>query len=137
MLCLKPKTTMTLSDPYLTQAEVVTILLFDLTKQQSSGSKVAKEAANAILPMLAARKFTIEKTTEEGEETLRVAFVDYSIPEVDDDFRRYCVDFYVEDDALDYVVYNKTTPVISDYWTVSELQQITNVHIDKTCDVHH
>ena len=137
MLCLKPKTTMTLSDPYLTQAEVVTILLFDLTKQQSSGSKVAKEAANAILPMLAARKFTIEKKTEEEGETLRVSFVDYSIPEVDDDFRRYCVDFYVEGDALDYTVYNKITPVISDYWTVNELQQITNVHIDKTCDVHH
>ena len=137
MLCLKPKTTMTLSDPYLTQAEVVTILLFDLTKQQSSGSKVAKEAANAILPMLAARKFTIEKKTEEEGETLRVSFVDYSIPEVDDDFRRYCVDFYVEDDVLDYTVYNKITPVISDYWTVNELQQITNVHIDKTCDVHH
>ena len=137
MLCLKPKTTMTLSDPYLTQAEVVTILLFDLTKQQSSGSKVAKEAANAILPMLAARKFTIEKKTEEEGETLRVSFVDYSIPEVDDDFRRYCVDFYVEGDALDYTVYNKITPVISDYWTVCELQQIANVHIDKTCGVHH
>ena len=137
MLCLKPKTTMTLSDPYLTQAEVVTILLFDLTKQQSSGSKVAKEAANAILPMLAARKFTIEKTTEVEGETLRVAFVDYSIPEVDDDFMRYCVDFYVEDDVLSYTVYNKITPIISDYWTVSELKQITNVHIDKTCDVHH
>ena len=137
MLCLKPKTTITRSDPYLTQAEVVTILLFDLTKQQSSGSKVAKEAANAILPMLAARKFTIEKKTEEEGETLRVAFVDYSIPEVDDDFMRYCVDFYVEGDALDYTVYNHTTPIISDYWTVSELQQITNVHIDKTCDVHH
>lgn len=136
MLCLKPKTMMTLSDPYLTQAEVVTILLFDLTKQQSNGSKVAKEAANAILPMLAARKFTIEKTTEEEGETLRVAFVDYSIPEVDDDFRRYCVDFYVEGDALNYTVYDRITPIISDYWTVSELQQITNVHIDKTCDIH-
>lgn len=137
MLCLKPKTTMTLSDPYLTQAEVVTILLFDLTKQQSNGSKVANEAANAILPMLANRKFTIEKTTEVEGETLRVAFVDYSIPEVDDDFMRYCVDFYVEDDVLSYTVYNKITPIISDYWTISELQQITNVHIDKTCDVHH
>ena len=137
MLCLKPKTTMTLSDPYLTQAEVVTILLFDLTKQQSSGSKVAKEAANAILPMLAARKFTIEKKTEEEGETLRVAFVDYSIPEVEDDFKRYCVDFYVEGNALDYIVYDHVTPIISDYWTVSELQQITNVHIDKICNVHH
>lgn len=137
MLCLKPKTMMTLSDPYLTQAEVVTILLFDLTKQQSSGSKVAKEAANVILPMLAARKFTIEKTTEEEGKTLRVAFVDYSIPEVDDDFRRYCVDFYIEDDVLGYTVYNHVTPIISDYWTISQLQQITNVHIDKTCDVHH
>lgn len=137
MLCLKPKTTMMLSDPYLTQAEVVAILLFDLTKQQSSGSKVAKEAANAILPMLATRKFTIEKTTEEEGETLRVAFVDYSIPEVDDDFRRYCVDFYVENNVLNYTVYNRITPVISDYWTVSELQRITNVHIDKVCDVHH
>ena len=136
MLCLKPKTTMTLSDPYLTQAEVVTILLFDLTKQQSNGSKVAKEVADAILPMLAARKFTIEKTTEEEGETLRIAFVDYSIPEVDDDFRRYCVDFYVEGDTLNYTVYNHVTPIISDYWTVSELQQITNVHIDKTCDIH-
>lgn len=136
MLCLKPKTTMTLSDPYLTQAEVVTILLFDLTKQQSSGSKMTKEVADAILPMLAARKFTIEKTTEEEGETLRVAFVDYSIPEVDDDFRRYYVDFYVEDDALNYTVYNHVTPIISDYWTVNELQQITNVHIDRTCDIH-
>lgn len=136
MLCLKPKTTMALSDPYLTQAEVVTILLFDLTKQQSSGSKMAKEVADAILPMLAARKFTIEKTTEEEGETLRVAFVDYSIPEVDDDFRRYYVDFYVEDDALNYTVYNHVTPIISDYWTVNELQQITNVHIDRTCDIH-
>lgn len=137
MLCLKPKTTMTLSDPYLTQAEVVTILLFDLTKQQSSGSKVAKEAANAILPMLAARKFIIEKTAEEEGETLRVSFVDYSIPEVEDDFKRYCVDFYVEGNALDYIVYDHVTPIISDYWTVSELQQITNVHIDKICNVHH
>lgn len=136
MLCLKPKTTMTLSDPYLTQAEVVTILLFDLTKQQSNGYKVAKEAANTILPMLAARKFTIEKTTEVDGETLRVAFVDYSIPEVDDDFRRYYVDFYVEDDCLDYTIYDHDIPIISIYWTVSELQQITNVHIDKTCDIH-
>lgn len=136
MLCLKPKTTMTLSDPYLTQAEVVTILLFDLTKQQSNGSKVAKKAANTILPMLAARKFTIEKTTEEEGETLRIAFVDYSIPEVDDDFRRYYVDFYVEDDCLNYTVYDHGTSIISTYWTVSELQQITNVHIDRTCDVH-
>lgn len=136
MLCLKPKTTMTLSDPYLTQAEVVTILLFDLTKKQSSGTKVAKEAANAILPMLAARKFTIEKMEEEEGGTLSVAFVDYSIPEVDDDFRRYCVDFYVEDDSLNYIVYDRDAPVFSSYWTVNELRQITNVHIDRTCDTH-
>lgn len=136
MLCLKPKMTMSLSDPYLTQAEVVTILLYDLTKQSNSGSNTAKTAANTILPMLASRKFVIEKTEEDSELTLRISFVDYSVPEVDDDFRRYNVDFYVEADNLCYIVYDHDTPVISDYWTIPELQNITNVHIDKACSTH-